>query len=395
MLKYIKLIFIFALIIFTLIACDKNSTTTSENKVDNIENTTTVGDSIVFAVVYPVEDVDDTTGIWEGINLAVDNINTEGGVKGREIKLIRYDDQGSVTRGLEIAQSLAEDDKVTAVIGHWNSRVSIAAAPIYEKAGKLMISPASTNSQLIKNDYNYIFQQVINSDREGSEIAEFAARDNYKNVAIFYADDAYGRELADSFSETAKAIDLEVKDRISFLGSNLEARRLVKKWQALDVELLFLADALPSAGRSLNRLRDSGLSIPIIGGTGIDTEGFINNYGKAAEGSYVLTFFNPDSERVEINEFVNIYLDKFGKMPDPWAVQGYDTVNILYEAIKRVNPYVPSNEIPGVLAEEIRQLGQWSGIGGDLIIGENGSIEGHRVIFKEVEDNRYIYLGQD
>ena len=98
---------------------------------------------LVIGVAWPWEAR--TVGLYaEGLDMAVEEVNADGGVLGRPIRLVRGDDGESVDGGRLVAQRFADDPDVVAVIGHLNSHVTIPAADIYERGGLLMLTPAST-----------------------------------------------------------------------------------------------------------------------------------------------------------------------------------------------------------------------------------------------------------
>ncbi len=344
-------------------------------------------DDILLAVVYPVEDIDGSTGYWQGIELAIEEINSKGGIAGKDVEVIKLDDRGSVTEGLTIARSLVARGEVTAVIGHWNSRVSVPAATVYNDAGLIMITPASTSPQISAAGHQYIFQQVMDDSQIGSEIASFISGAGFQRVAAIYADDDYGRGLVNSFSRSARDMGLRMVDRLSVLGSELDVERTVRKWEALDIEILLVADVLPQAGITIRRLRESGLEIPVIGATGLDRIAYLENFAGVAEGSYVTTLFNPHLDYTEVKNFVELYQDKYGMMPDSWAAQAYDTVIILQAAIEDAG----SSDADSI-AVALRELKDWPGVTGRLSFNPQGAVTGKEIFFKEVIEGRFHYL---
>ncbi len=343
--------------------------------------------NILFAVVYSVEDIDNSTGFWNGIEYAVKEINEHGGIDGRTVKVIKKDDMGSVTEGLGIAQALAKNDEVTAVIGHWNSRVTVPAAAVYENAGKLMITPASTNPEITTKGYDYIFQQIIDDAKIGQEIALVASQLGFKRIAAYYADDDYGRGLVNSFSRSTGTDKIKLIDRISVLGSDLNVNRIVEKWQALDIEALFVADVLPQAGITIRRLQEAGLDVPILGATGLDRDSYLEAYGDVAEGSYVSTLFNPHSSSPKVIEFTTTYQKEFGVLPDVWAAQAYDTVKILQEGITRAGSTSADS-----IARALHELYDWPGVTGRLSFNNKGEIAGKQIYIKVVREGKFQFL---
>ena len=112
-----------AILLLCLTSC-KNSDTNSE---------------IIIGIAWPFES--DQSLFEEGIDMAVEDINKEGGIRGQKLVLLKLDDASEVTTGMAAAKKLTENSSVKAVIGHKSSYISIPASAIYEEAGLIMLSP--------------------------------------------------------------------------------------------------------------------------------------------------------------------------------------------------------------------------------------------------------------
>ena len=168
---------------------------------------------ITIGVAWPFESANDL--FWEGVELAVNEINENGGVLDRQIEILKKDDQATVTKGLEIAQEFAENEKITAVIGHRNSYVSIPVSSIYERAGVLMLSPASSSPELIHEDNKLIFRNIASDDKVAEELAKFAYKNKHRKIVIIYDDDDYRKGLANAFEKYAGELGFDIVDRLS------------------------------------------------------------------------------------------------------------------------------------------------------------------------------------
>ena len=115
----------------------------------------------------------------EGLDMAVAEINAAGGVGGRRIVLEREDDHESVDEGELVAQRLANDPNVVAVIGHLQSYVSVPASAIYDLSGILMIAPTATDPELTAHGYSRVFRATFTDAEVGRQMAEYAARQGY------------------------------------------------------------------------------------------------------------------------------------------------------------------------------------------------------------------------
>ncbi len=367
---------------FLLTACSgANTQKAREAWLDNDNS------EIVFGMSYPVSATESTTGFLNGVNMAVDEINVKG-LLGKKLRILKKDDEGAVTTGSEVAQSFVDDPKIFAVIGHWNSRVSNAVADIYNRNGMVMITPATTSPLLTTKGYRYVFRKIYNDTDYGSAMARYAARTGLDRVAVYYADDDYGRGLANAFEDAAYANGVRVVDRTTSLNSR-NIRKFADKWSAFDYNAIFVADVMPAALEVIKAIRSEGIAVSILGATGIDRSSFIESMGSYAEGITMPTVFNPNEQSPEVSRFVEDYQALYRQMPDSWAAQGYETVKVLCQAIEAAGSAMPED-----IAEALSAIKEFKGVSGVLECNPEGEITGGDIYIKAVKNGKYVYLGK-
>lgn len=350
-----------------------------------------VRDSVVVAAAWPWSGR--YYGLyWQGMKMARDEVNERGGVLGRKIVFIREDDMESVNEGRRIAQRLADDPAVVAVIGHLNSHVSIPAAAIYDAAGLLMLTPGSTSPELTENGYALVFR-TVNSDKDiARQMAEFAAGRAYDRIVICYVRNAYGFGLANAFEHHAQQLGLSVVDRQfydpSASSSPLGYQRLVDQWKDIEFDALFLAGMAPQAGFLVKQVRAAGISRPILGGDALDTPELVEAAGSAADGLIVASVFHPDDPRPEAQLFNHRFRTLFGRSPDSWAARGYEAVRLLAEAMDGAGSVAPRD-----VARRLRQSSHFS-LGGPVTFNEKGDIVGKTIVKTIVSSGSFVYLDE-
>jgi len=339
--------------------------------------------NITIAVVGPIEE---TFGFLDGIMLAAEEVNKSGGIDNRQIEVLKFDDKGLTMEGINIAQELADNPEVMAVIGHWNSHVTLPVASIYENAELLMITAMTTNPELTENGYNYIFRNIPNDVKMGEEMARFAKLQDHKRMVIYYSDDDYGKGIADSFENSAESIGVSIVDRTTYFVDDHMFDRTMKRWKALNFDGVFIADTMPSAGEFILKLREVYPEIPIMGADGLDYPDFIDVLGPAAEGAAVATLYDPTDQNPKLKQFVEEFKGVYGKDPDSYAVQGYETLKLLAGAME-----LTDNPTPQETAEALRSMKQWPGLTGVLNVEENGEVTGKVIYKKIVKDGEFEY----
>lgn len=331
---------------------------------------------------------------WEGLQLAVDEINQAGGVLGRTVKIRKEDDKESVDEGRLVAQRLGDDPDVVAVIGHLNSHVSIPASSIYEASGLLMITPGSTSPELTRSGHELIFRSVNSDEDIARSMAQYALNSGYRRVVIGYVRNAYGLGLANAFEEFALTVGLVIVDRQSYdpvASSNPSAyKRLVDQWNDLDFDALFLAGMAPQAGYLVKQVRSTGIKVPIFGGDALDTPELLDAAGPAAEGLVVASVFHPDDPRPAVSRFVESFRIKYGRAPDSWAARGYEAMRLLTGAMESAGSTVPID-----VARQLRSSDPSFSLSGPVSFNRHGDVQGRAVITAVVREGRFSFYNHE
>lgn len=379
-----KIKFCVLVILLSIVSCDmlKDESKKRAYKAEEGDGDITIG------AVAPWSSMEEL--LWNGIEFAVEEINRAGGVLNRKIRIIKEDDEAAVTKGRIIAQNFAENLDIVAVIGHFNSYVSIPVSSTYEFAKILMMSPASTSPKLTQQGFKYVFRNIPHDGEIAKQLADFAHKKNYKKIIIYYINTSYGLGLANSFEKRIEEItDMEIVYRISYdpEGRNEYFRTTIRNWKDIEFDAIFLAGEVPKAGEIIAQIRDLGIDAPIFGGDGLDSSELWKVGGEAVEGTIVTSFFNPNEPRKEVKQFNEKFRKKYGVMPDTWAVQGYDAVYLLANAMKKANSSVPEK-----MAEALRSTRKWQGVSGIYSFNKNGDVVGKPIIKKIVRNKHFEFI---
>ena len=179
--KVIKLLSLLALM-SALLSCSNDEPHTQRFQAiyEDTEN-------LNLALVWPYvkENRGTKMTIVNGIDLAFKEINQNGGVLGRQLKLKKFDDGRSINTGLTIAQKIAEDDSIFAVLGHLDSYISISTSKTYELTGLITINPGSTDDKLTQSGFSHVFRTVPKNSVQGQKLAlHFREQDEMNKNAL-------------------------------------------------------------------------------------------------------------------------------------------------------------------------------------------------------------------
>jgi branched-chain amino acid transport system substrate-binding protein len=329
----------------------------------------------------------------EGLQMAADEINAGGGIGGRPLRLQRHDDHESLDEGAMVAQRIAADPTVMAVIGHLQSYVTAPVAPIYDLAGLVLIAPTATDPALTTQGYRRVFRATFSDRETGRELAEFA-RARYRRVAIYYVRNTYGRGLANAFEERANEIGLAIAARRSYdpgeQVSSYTFTPTLREWKSLELDAVFVAGEVPSAAQFVAQARADGLTVPFIGGDAMSSPALMSVAGPAAEGMIVTSFFHPDEPRPEAQRFRAAFQRRYGVLPDAGSALGYDAVWLVARAMRHAGAVAPER-----VARALHELPPWAGVTGSFQFDRQGAAVGKHPVKLRVRNGRFEYLPPD
>ncbi len=338
---------------------------------------------IVIGVAWPFEN--DNSLFNEGIDLAVKEINIGGGIKGKELRLLKEDDSSELEKGMAIAQSFVENKTIQAVIGHRNSYISIPASTTYNNAGLVMFSPTSTAPDLTNN--SYIFRNIPSDDEIARQLAIYLAEQGYQRMVIYYSDDSYGTGLANSFEDHANSQGITIVDRFSYYTSPEDLKHLHSRWQAFGFDGIFLAKGVAGGAQFIFDADRADIEVPFIAGDALDSPLLLEIAGTSAEGTIVASVFNPHLERPETKRFVKDFQEAYNKIPSANAALGYDAVKMLAAAIENSDL-----DNPSTVGKELMNLGKWQGVTGVHEFNEQGDNTGDLVVLKRIQAGKFEYI---
>ena len=266
--------------------------------------------------------------------LAVQEINSAGGVDGRQLELVDKDDSASTARAIAVAQELRDDPRIVAVVGHLTSGATIAAADIYNggKDPVVAISPSASNPDLTGIG-RYTFRVCATDLAHGATLARFAVQQLHaQRAAVLYLNDAYGRGILGTFTEeyvgqggTITEADPVLPD-VTDLGPYLE--RIQRDGRA---QVLMVAGDRATGVAVLRQARARGITLPLIGGDGLSG---IQSEGAIADGVYITSNYLPDQPGEKNAAFLRAYAAaNGGERPDHRGAGAYDAVYLIARAI--------------------------------------------------------------
>jgi len=326
-----------------------------------------------------------------GAEQAVEDINAAGGINGQKLQVVVGDDVSDPKQGVSIANKFAAEG-VKMVVGHFNSGVSIPSSEVYQEAGIIQITPASTNPRFTDRGLWNTFRTCGRDDQQGAVAGNYLATNfKGKKVAIVHDKTPYGKGLAD---ETQKAMESKGLKAAMYEGINpgeKDYSALVSKLKQTGADVVYFGGLHTEAGLIIRQMRDQGLQSPLMSGDGIVSAEFTSIAGPGADGT--LMTFSPDPRK---NPNAKDAVAKFKAKnfePEAYTLYAYAAVQILADAAKQVGGVEPKK-----MADNMKQGKAFKTVIGDISFDKKGDItrpDYVMYVWKKGADGKIDYTGNE
>nr|PZN65676.1 MAG: ethanolamine utilization protein EutJ [Pseudomonadota bacterium] len=329
------------------------------------------------------------TSSHRGTLLAIKEINAAGGVLGKPLELVYEDNRSMQGESATIAKKLITRDRVVALLGEVASGRSLEVAPIAQQYKVPMISPSSTNPQVTRTG-EYVFRVCFTDPFQGRLLANFA-RNSLKAQKVAILSDvsqAYSVGLAQYFREPWLAGGGTIVADEKYTGGEKDFRAQLTTIKAANPDAILVPGYYTDVGLIVAQARQLGINVPLFGGDGWEAPELIQIAGaQALEGTYYSTHFSPESTDPRVQQFVEAYKAEYGgQVPDAMAALGYDSVQVLADAIRRAGTTEAA-----ALREAIAATRDFPGVTGVTTLDENRDASKSAVIIT-VKNGRFQYL---
>jgi branched-chain amino acid transport system substrate-binding protein len=297
----------------------------------------------VLAVTGPVAYIGDPEA--KTLEMLVEQINAKGGLLGRPVKLITYDDGGDAAAARGHAVRLVESDKVDAIIGASTSGSSMAMAPLAERGEIPMISLAGAEAIVVPVK-KWVFKTAQTDRMMVLRVFEDMKARGIRKIALIAGADGFGKSGHDITVEIAAANGMTILLDETFFPKDVDMGAQLAKVRANpEVQAVFVIGAGPAPAILTKNYRQMGMTLPLYQSHGVASASFLEMAGPAAEGvrlpasAMLVAEDLPayDGQRPASLNYIKAYQDKYGKVPPPFGGYAYDAFNLLADAIRRAN----------------------------------------------------------
>lgn len=304
-----------------------------------------------------------------GIDLAVDQLNAKGGIRGKMIKVIYEDNQGEPSSSVSAMQKLISKDNIQVVIGAMYSSNTLAAAPVAEKNKVVLFSPAASSPDLTDAG-DYIFRNWPSDVFEGGAVAQFAYDSlGLRKIAIIGVLNDYGVGLKKVFTKRFETLGGIITRFEGYNKDDSDFRTQLTKVTSGEIEGIYLPGYYNEIGQLLRQARNLGIETQFLSCVSFEDPKVLEIAVDAAEGViYGVPAFDSKSEEPIVKEFVTDFQNKYQREPGVFAAHAYDALKIVMTAI----------EAGGTTSEGIKEalynIRDFEGVTGLTNIDMNGDV---------------------
>jgi branched-chain amino acid transport system substrate-binding protein len=325
-------------------------------------------------------------GIKLGAQLAVEKFKGPLEKMGFKVEVVPFDDQAKPDVGVANARNIIADKEILAVVGHLNSGVAIPSSDVYKEVTLAMISPANTNPTVTDRNYPNVNRVCGRDDVQGVVGSEFASGTlKAKSVYVVHDKTTYGQGVAEFFRDDAKKKGIQIA---GFEGTEEKSNfdPILTPIRAKNPAVLYFGGIYDQAAPFFKQAREKGIKGKFMGPDGMDSSDLTKIAGKAVVGMYYTSAAGPASALPKAKGFVDEYKKKFGKNPEPYAAEAYDSAAIALKAIAAAakGGTMPARE---AISAEVRKV-KHSGITGDIEFdGKGDRKKSNYFVLEVVSDN--------
>jgi branched-chain amino acid transport system substrate-binding protein len=301
------------------------------------------------------------------VELGLKEVNDAGGIKGKKVDLIIYDDRLNPQEAVAIANKLIEKDKVVGVASGSYSGPTRVTAPIFQKAGIPMVAgyavhPDVTWDPKEKKPNDFCFRNGFLGEIEGAAAAEFAVKNlKAKKISLIFMDNDFGRAISSGFAERAEKLGATIltKQMYKFPGEK-DFRPYLTRIKEGNPDVIFAAGYYNEAASIVRQAKELGITSQILGEEGFDSPKFLEIAGPAAEGVIIATNLDRDDPRPLVQNFLKNYRKGYNEDADMVGASSYDAFMILVNAIRK------AGTDPKAIQKALLQTKDYNGLTGKI-----------------------------
>ena len=327
----------------------------------------------------------------KGYLLCQKHVNAQGGVLGRPIEFVIYDDGSDEKTAVRLYEKLIAEDKVDAVLGPYGSAITDAVADVTEKHRKLMIAPMAATTSIWEKGRRYLIMMLAPGEGFSEGLLDLAARNGLRTLAVIHQDGLVANSIAKGASELAKRKGLELVFLETYRTSPADFSGILNKVKAAKPDVLLAASIrLEDLVAITRQMKELDLNVRMLSSA---PYGLLPDYyqrlGKEAEFVYSGSFWEAGLPYPGNRDFVTAYEKEFNRAPAVQSAAGYAACQLFVEAVRRTRS-LDSDK----LREALLTL-RTKTVLGDFAVDERGFQIGHKAVTIQWQDGKQVVIWPD
>lgn len=327
----------------------------------------------------------------EGAQLAADEVNAKGGIKGKKVVIRVEDDKGDPKEAATVAQKFASDDRVLAVLGHYSSSACFAAIPIYTRARLATITPSASHTELTKQGGKYMFRMWSPISVYVPDLAQYTVKKlGKKNIGVVYVQNDWGIQTKDYFVKELEKLGARVAALEVVYDKDTDFKAQLTKVKAANPDALAILTYYTTGALVTLQARNLGITAPLVATGTLYEEKFIELAGKGnAEGLAVNTEFNADDPAPVVKNFVAMYQKLHpNDKPEPYHATTYDAARMILSAIEK------AGTDRDAIRDALAATRTFDGVTGTFSFNDQREREAKDQVYLVVKDGKWTFIGR-
>jgi branched-chain amino acid transport system substrate-binding protein len=299
-----------------------------------------------------------------GTELAIEDINGAGGIKGVPLKLLVDDNKLLPTEAVLIAKKTLPGIQAT-IVGTSGS-CFLAVMPIAAEAKVPIFGPGMGTPAVTERGNKYVFRTHFNDKIGAYVFVNYLVKDlKLKKIAVVNEDRDYGIGGAAGVNEALSKFGIKPAAEERFSPGMVDFMPIVTRLKRVDLEAIALWGFPNETSIFAKQLREAGVKVPMGGCNALESDKFKDLAGQASNNVFYVSPYFPDPKDARIQAFIKKFEQRFKTAPDAYAVNCYDTIQIIAEGLRK------AGRNKDALRDAIRAV-HWKGLNGDLAFDANG-----------------------
>ena len=319
-----------------------------------------------------------------GIELALDEMNSSGGVGGQPVQVVFEDTQLDQNRAIAALNKVVDVDKAVVVLGDTSSSNTMAIGPLAQRRGVLLVSPLASAANVTSSGFR--IYRISPSDTFQARIAaKFAIDSGWKSASVLYTNDEWGNGLSKEFAEFFKANGGAIQESLGTEPRGQDFRPQLTRLKTNGPSVIYIPMHPDEAAVALKQARQLGLTTQFLGGDSFSEPTIAKTAGAAANG---VVYTVPGSATSEVfAQFSAKYKQRYGEAPNYNAAAGYDALKIVADSAKRA-----SSRDLSALADSLGKISGYQGASGVITFDAKGDVTSKTFDIRRLENQQSVVV---